>query len=62
MILLICEILKKKTHKNPTNQPTNQTNKNPKLMDTENRLVVARGQGVGTWVKGAKKYKLPAVK
>ena len=36
-----------------------------KLIDTENRLMVARGRGVGArakWVKGVKRYKLPIIK
>ena len=36
-----------------------------KLIHTENRWVVARGEGVEEWVKwvkGIKKYKLPVIK
>jgi len=36
--------------------------KNPELIDTENRLMVARGRRVGRWskwVQGVKMYKLP---
>ena len=36
-----------------------------KLLDTENRLVVARdsgrGWGVSKWVKGVKRYKIPVI-
>lgn len=38
--------------------------KKTKLIDTENRMVVARGGGVGwaKWAKGIKRYKLPLIK
>ena len=38
--------------------------KQNKLIDTEKRLVVARGRGwrVGEWVKEVKRYKLPGIK
>ena len=43
----------------------NKKHKN-KLIDTWNRLVVARGRGGGAmgakWVKGIKRYKLPVIK
>ena len=34
----------------------------PKLIDTENKLVVARGGAWVKWVKGVKRYKLPVIK
>ena len=44
----------------------NQRNKQQtaKLIDTENRLVVAIGGGEGwvKWVKGVKRYKLPVTR
>ena len=33
-----------------------------KLIDAENRLVVARGGWWAKWVKGVKRYKLPVIK
>lgn len=47
MISLICGIQKKKKKE---------------LIDTENRLVVARGGGWVKWVKGVKRYKLPVLR
>ena len=38
----------------------NKKHKN-KLIDTWNRLVVARGRGA-KWVKGIKRYRLPVIK
>lgn len=32
------------------------------LIDTKNRMIVARGWGWAQWVKGVKKYKLPVTK
>lgn len=34
-----------------------------KLIDIDNRLVIARGRGlqVGKWVKGGKRYKFPVI-
>ena len=46
---------------------TKKAKKNPELIETENRLVVARCWGVGVmewakWVKGVKKCELPVIK
>ena len=52
MISLICGIENKQTNK-------------PKLIETENRRVVARDGGAGVqakWVKGVKRYKIPVMK
>ena len=41
-----------------------KTKNKPKLIDTENRLVVGRdgGWGRAKWVKGVKRYELPVIK
>lgn len=39
-----------------------QKNKKTELMDTENRLMVARGGGWVKWVKGVTRYKLPVIR
>lgn len=54
MLSLMYGILKRK-------KPTQK--QKTKLLGTENRLVVAKGRvGEGAkWVKGVKKYRLPAV-
>lgn len=47
------------------NVKTITTAKNPELIDTENRLVMARGeecQKVDIQVKWEKRYELPAIK
>ena len=36
--------------------------KKPKLIDTENRLMVVRGEGSTKWVKGVKTHKVPVIK
>ena len=55
MISLICGILKNR----------NKKQKKTKLINTENRLVVARGgggEGWVKWVKGVKWYQIPIMK
>ena len=56
MISLVCEV------KKPPNKqkPAKQTNKQkPRLIVTENRLVLARWEGIGAWVKRMRGSKDP---
>ena len=67
--IVLSEIRQRKTPYDFTymwNLKKKQTNKQVKnkLVDTENRLVVARGRCGGwvKWVTGVKTYKLPVIK
>lgn len=45
--------------------PKNKANEQTKLINTENRIAVARGWrcwGWTKWVKGIQRWKLPAIK
>ena len=62
MISLICGFLKKK--KKQTNKMKTKQKNKAKLIDTENRLEVARGNGwgVGEMDEGSQWYKVPVIK
>ena len=62
MISLICGFFKKK--KKQTNQMKTKQKNKAKLIDTENRLEVARGNGwgVGEMGEGSQWYKVPVIK
>ena len=63
MISLIRGFFKKQKKANKSNE-NKQTKKKATLIDTENRLVVARGNGwrVGETGEGSQWFKLPVIK